>query len=135
EVVYFTRRLNGGDAQAPNADTTHIERILPAAKEQSAAAPTAAADVGRLHLVHLDGAVRDLTLDGVRSERDLPRAPGEIQDAHTHERQASHHRLPRLLGHRTSFFVACVGIPLTTSEMQTYCAIARYWGRSQIPEP
>src|SRR5215471_5651869 len=88
EVVHLARRLDGGEANAPNADATHLEVILRAAKEQDAGAPAAAADVGRLHLVHLDATVRDLALDRVRTEGDVPRAPGNPQEAHACENES-----------------------------------------------
>ena len=94
----------------PTPTPPTVKRILHAAKEQDAGARAAAADVGRLHLLHLDGAVRCLALDRVRSERDVPDTPGKIQHTCTHEREARHDPLHRLFGHRTSPCVPCVGI-------------------------
>jgi hypothetical protein len=48
QVVHLARRLDGGEADAANADATHVKGILYAAKRQAAGAPAAAADVGRM---------------------------------------------------------------------------------------
>src|SRR5882724_7802510 len=81
EVVHLARRLDGGEVEAADPDPADLKRILHAANGQDAGARAAAADVGRLHLVHLDGPVRRLALDRLRSERDAPDAPSKIQHA------------------------------------------------------
>src|SRR5262245_5380834 len=110
EVVDLARRFDGGNANAPDAAPPNVKRIRTTAKGQDATSTATAADVSRLHLVHLDGAVRRFALDRLRADRDTLRTPREGQDARTHERQASQHPLPRMLGHKTSSLVACVGI-------------------------
>src|SRR5262249_47425168 len=85
QVIHFACRLDRRDAEAADAEATDVKRILHPAKGQDAVAPTPAANVGRLYLVHLDGRVRRLPLDRVRSERDALRASDERQHARTHE--------------------------------------------------
>jgi len=97
-------------------DTPHPERT----RRQP---PTTTAEVGHLHLVHLNGAVLCLAFDCLRSECDVPRAPGEREHARTHERQARHHRLPRLRR-----MVPAVG-PIGFSMRSTVRCCMRAWAR------
>src|SRR5262245_40343031 len=76
EVVHLALRIDRGKPDAAHAYAADLERILLAAEEQCAGAYAAASDVRRLHLLQVDGAVRRLALDRLRSERDVPGASG-----------------------------------------------------------
>src|SRR5215470_8408702 len=99
QVVHLAPSIDRGEADAADPQPADLERIILAAKGQHAGARAAASDVGRLHLLHIDGRVHWLALDRVRPERDAPCATGKMQRAGTHERNARDYPLHRLSNH------------------------------------
>src|SRR5262249_43537110 len=76
--------------------------------------------VGSLHLVHLDAVVWNLVLDRVRSECDVPCAPGEPQETHAHESESRHGQLHSLLDHWDPPFVQFVDVSVCGMQYAFY---------------